>query len=103
MKKYTKALDYIFEHYDFDWEQGFVTDEVYEWLNTKEALVDRETDLRIEIERALEDYSIYEEEREEGYEVEWTLVGLTRFEISSFIQTLEFVLGELEADEEEED
>lgn len=101
MRGFKEAIEYLLDNYRWDWEQGFVTDDVYEWLEAKEnelAGEDPESNLLI----AIDEYSTYEEERGE-FIVSWDLDWITRFEVSSLIQTLLFVLQELEAEEEEDD
>lgn len=101
MRNFTEAIEYLLDNYRWDWEQGFVTDDVYEWLETKENAL-AGADLESNLLKAIDEYSTYEEERGE-FIVSWYLDWITRFEVSSLIQTLLFVLQELEAEEEEDD
>ena len=101
MRNFTEAIEYLLDNYRWDWEQGFVTDDVYEWLEAKENAL-AGADLESNLLKAIDEYSTYEEERGE-FIVSWDLDWITRFEVSSLIQTLLFVLQELEAEEEEDD
>ena len=101
MRGFTEAIEYLLDNYRWDWEQGFVTDDVYEWLEAKENALAGSA-LESNLLKAIDEYSTYEEERGE-FIVSWDLDWITRFEVSSLIQTLLFVLQELETEEEEDD
>ena len=101
MRDFTEAIEYLLDNYRWDWEQGFVTDDVYEWLEAKENAL-AGADLESNLLKAIDEYSTYEEERDE-FIVSWDLDWITRFEVSSLIKTLLFVLQELEAEEEDDD
>lgn len=101
MRDYTEAIEYLLDNYKWDWEQGFITDDVYEWLEAKENAL-AGADLESNLLKAVEELHTYEEEKDE-FIVSWVLDWITRYEVANFIQTLDFVLQELEADEEDDE
>ena len=101
MRDYTEAIEYLLDNYKWDWEQGFITNDVYEWLEAKENAL-AGADLESNLLKAIEELKTYEEEKDE-FIVIWDLEWITRYEVSSLIQTLDFVLQELEADEEDDE
>lgn len=101
MRNFTEAIEYLLDNYRWDWEQGFVTDDVYEWLEAKENAL-AGADLESNLLKAVEELHTYEEEKDE-FIVSWDLDWVTRYEVANFIQTLDFVLQELEADKEDDE
>lgn len=89
IKTYENELNYIRDHYENDWENGYITNDVYEWL---EAVSDRlgvQGDIMEYITSCLNEFDDYDS----GETDAWTNKIVTRYEISNFLRTLYFLSG----------
>lgn len=92
---YRNELKYIEEHYKNDWEQGYLTSDIYEWLlSVANRLHDKNIDVMEFIKDSLEELEDYEEGEE------WTNTKITRYEIYNFGKSLDFLKECLETEEE---
>ena len=92
---YRNELNYIEEHYKSDWEQGYLTSDIYEWLySIAQRLKDKNRSVLDFIKESLEELEDYEEGEE------WTNKYITRYELYSFGASLNFLRECLETEEE---
>ena len=85
-----KELNYIKDHYENDWDNGYITDDVYEWLSAvADRFHDKDIDVMEYITNCLDEFDDYDS----GETDVWTNKIVTRYEISSFLRTLYFLSG----------
>lgn len=90
IKTYEKELNYIRDHYENDWDNGYITDDVYEWLS---AVADRFHDKDIDVMEYMTSCLDKFDDYDSGETDVWTDKIVTRYEISSFLRTLYFLSG----------
>lgn len=92
---YRNELNYIEEHYKSDWEQGYLTSDIYEWLySIAQRLKDKNRSVLDFIKDSLEELEDYEEGEE------WTNTKITRYELYNFGKSLDFLRECLKTEEE---
>lgn len=92
---YRNELKYIEEHYQNDWEQGYLTSDIYEWLlSVADRFHDKDIDVMEFIKDSLEELEDYEEGEE------WTNTKITRYELYNFGKSLDFLRECLKTEEE---
>lgn len=91
---YRNELKYIEEHYKNDWEQGYLTSDIYEWLQSvANRFHEQDIDVMEFIKDSLEELEDYEEGEE------WVNTKITRYELYSFGATMNFLKECLEEEE----
>ena len=95
MKSYGRELSYIEEHYTDLEDQGYLTEEVYEWLDSKVQLLGLKT-----LTKLISDLQIVLIRYTSGHAIDFKPT-FTEFELKSFIQTLDFLAEQLDEDERE--
>lgn len=89
IKTYERELNYIKDHYENDWDNGYITDDVYEWLEAVSDRMGELSDVMAYITSCLDEFDDYDS----GEIDVWTNKIVTRYEISSFLRTLYFLSG----------
>ena len=90
IKTYENELNYIKDHYENDWDNGYITNDVYEWLYAvEERIHNKDTDVIEYIKICLDEFDDYDS----GETDIWTSNIVTRYEISNFLRTLYFLSG----------
>lgn len=89
IKTYEKELNYIKDHYENDWDNGYITNDVYEWLEAVSDRLGGLSDVLAYITNCLDEFDDYDS----GETDVWTNKIVTRYEISSFLRTLYFLSG----------
>lgn len=99
IKTYKKELNYIRDHYENDWDNGYLTNDVYEWISAVADRLGVQGDIMEYITSCLDEFDDYDS----GETDVWTSKVVTRYEISSFLRTLYFLSGLLVEENEEID
>ena len=89
IKTYEKELNYIKDHYENDWDNGYITNDVYEWLEAVSDRLGGLSDVLAYITNCLDEFDDYDS----GETDVWTNKIVTRYEISAFLRTLYFLSG----------
>lgn len=97
IKTYKKELNYIKDHYENDWDNGYITNDIYEWISAVADRLGGQVNVMEYIKNCLNEFDDYDS----GENDVWANKIVTRYEISSFLKTLYF-LSILLADETNE-
>ena len=89
IKTYEKELNYIKDHYENDWDNGYITNDVYEWISAVSDRLGELSDVMGYITNCLDEFDDYDS----GETDVWTNKIVTRYEISLFLRTLYFLSG----------
>ena len=87
IKTYEKELNYIKDHYENDWGNGYIITDVYEWLSAVADRLGEHDDIMEYITNCLDEFDDYDS----GETDVWTNKIVTRYEIRSFLRTLYFL------------
>ena len=95
IKTYENELNYIKDHYENDWDNGYLTDNIYEWiLSVANRFHDKDIDVMEFVKDSLKELEDYEEGEE------WTNTKISRYELYNFGKSLDFLRECLETEEE---